>query len=215
MKVNDMSIKNLIKNLGTKKFPGSNTALGKGYHSFPGFEGRSHIGSVNDRVKLITDNFDVKNKLGFDIGCSVGGISIELARQGARMIGVDYDNQSIEVAHYYANKFQLNIYFYVDTIDLITIKNVKCEFIVWFSQFQWFVKQYGPAAGRKALEEIRKKEVPLFFESSCGDGMAGRAMLEAGLNNEGLRKLLNDTFNSVKQIGTHKNWRDRPIFLCV
>ena len=31
-----MDEKNIIKNLGQKKYPGSNLALGKGYHSFNG-----------------------------------------------------------------------------------------------------------------------------------------------------------------------------------
>lgn len=209
-----MKSKNLLLRLGSKLFPGSNTARGKGYHSFPGYEGPSHVGCVSDRVKMILDNFNVEEKRGVDLGCSVGGFCIELARSGANMSGIDYDPQSIDVAKHYAEKFKLNINFHVNIIDLWLIKSLKCDFIIWFSHFQWFVKQHGPGAGAAALAEISRKKIPLFFETSCGDGMAGRAMKNAGYDEKGIWRLLNRSFDFVKQIGTHKNWRNRPIFLC-
>lgn len=50
------------------------------------------------RVKFIKDNTDIKNKKILDIGCGAGILSVELAKQGANVTGIDLAKQAIMTA---------------------------------------------------------------------------------------------------------------------
>ena len=53
------------------------------------------------RVKFIKDNIDIQNKKILDIGCGAGILSVELAKQGADVTGIDLAKQAIMTAKLY------------------------------------------------------------------------------------------------------------------
>lgn len=218
-----MDIKKTIKNLGKEMFAGSNITKGKAYHSFNGFEGNSHVGNVGQRVKLITDNYDVSGKHGIDFGCSVGGISIELARKCTTMSGYDHDHQAINVGQAYSDKENLSAFFNTTNINLEFIQNYpyirnypyySMDFCIWFSHWMWFVKQHGIEDALNALWHLGKTIPVLFFETSLGDGKAGDVMKDNGIDESKMISILKNCYKSVKKIGVHESWRKRPIFMC-
>ena len=205
-----------VQNLGVVQYEGSNIAQGKAYHSFDGFKGSSHRGSVAPRVKLITDTIKVKGHTGLDLGCSVGGVSLHLAAAGAKMTGIDYDPQAIAVGREYAKKSKLPPTFVCEDITLETIRTYapRADFVVWFSQWMWFVKAHGLEAGLDAIWEIGRRKVSFFFETSLGDGMAGKVMRHHGINAERMTGILNDCFVNVRNLGIGDGWRNRPVWYC-
>ena len=212
-----MDTKEAIRNLGKERFAGSNIAQGKAYHSFDGLETTSYTGNVGQRVNLITDNYDVNGKKGVDLGCSVGGISIELARRGASMCGYDHDHQAIEVARTYSKEFGLFNIFSSQNIDLDFIKKIPFSdysFCIWFSHWMWFLKQHGIEDALDALWHLGKNVPVLFFETSLGDGMAGKEVSAQGIDEKKMMQILGHCYKSVKKIGVDEQWRKRPIFMC-
>jgi len=212
-----INIKEAIKNLGAIRFDGSNIWRGKAYHSFDGLETDSHVGNVGQRVKLITDNYDVKDKTGVDLGCSVGGISIELSKRGASLCGYDHDHQAIEVARIYSKKFGLFNIFSSQNIDLDFIQKIPFSdysFCVWFSQWMWFLKQHGIEDALDALWHLGKSVPVLFFETSLGDGKAGEAIKDHSIDEKRMVQILGNCYKNVKKIGIDEQWRKRPIFMC-
>jgi len=78
------------------------------------------------------------------------------------------------------------------------------NFVIWFSQWQLFCKQYGYKAGLDALYKIGKFDTVLFFESS----------LESD-NKEKLINILEQRFVKVEKIGIDEHRNGCPIFKCI
>jgi len=203
--------------LGRVRYAGSNTARGKSYHSFDGYDGPSHRGSVQPRVELILGAMGKPlRRHGLDLGCSIGGFCLCLAHRGAIMTGIDYDHQAIAVATEYADNLELPCEFHcLDiTLDVIRKAVVGQDIVIWLSQWMWFVKQHGLEDGLDALFEIGKRPTTLFFSTSFGDGQAGDAMRLHGITEERMQTILSDCFEHVRRLGTADNWKYRPIYRC-
>ena len=211
-----MSVTDAIKQLGQQRYAGSNTQPGKAYHSFDGYSGPSHRGNVQPRVNKILKAYKVDGKCGLDLGCSIGGVSFALQRRGAKMIGVDYDDQAINVARAVIESTGLNPVFINKSITNEFIRSTidRCDFVVWFSQWMWFVELHGISAGIDAIYEIGSKGKTLFFETSTGDGMAGKAMRKHNISNERIITILKDCFKKVVDLGVGDNWKARHIYHC-
>jgi len=207
-------LKELIAKLGKIKFAGSNTQDGRAYHTFDGAEVHGQAGNVSQRVCLILNNYQPFSKKGIDLGCSIGGITLSMARAGAVMTGIDYDFQSIDVAMAYADEFNQIINYKIEDIDLKLIKEINQDFVIWFSHWMWFCKQHGFETGLDALYELGKKEITVFFETSLGEGMAGNVMKANNMSETKLVNILNNCFHRVRKIGVDEYWRKRPIFKC-
>lgn len=81
---------------------GSATRQGMLYHEIP-FAGYSEV-SVHrtlskERVRLISNEIDLRGKNILDIGCNVGYFCFEFARLGATCWGIDYDESAILIAN--------------------------------------------------------------------------------------------------------------------
>ena len=71
--------------------------------------------SPNLRLELF-DNIDLKNKTVYDLGCSNGFFCYELAKRGAKVIGVDKNKKTIELNRLIAEYYDLDIEFIVDDL---------------------------------------------------------------------------------------------------
>jgi len=213
-----MEIENKINNIKGKKYEGSSLQAGKLYHDLP-FEGlenfRKHRSRTRQRIDQIVKLVNVKDRSISDIGCSVGGISIGMAMNGARKVsGFDHDKESIEVAISASKHLGLNnARFYPVNIDLDFIKNMKeVDIVVWLSQWMWFVKQNGIEVGKEALFEISKKAKTLVFESAADDGMAAiKGSIQDDIEKWLYENTIYEKIEKNKGVG---GWHDRNIFVC-
>jgi SAM-dependent methyltransferase len=55
-------------------------------------------GGSRERLEAIVQNVDVRDKFVLDVGCNIGFFCFGLAEHGARTLGIDYDQDSIDVA---------------------------------------------------------------------------------------------------------------------
>lgn len=213
-----MEINDKIKNISGRKYAGSSLQDGKLYHDLPfkGVEGiRAHRSKTRERIEKIISLIDVKDKYIVDLGCSVGGISIGMVEGGAGLVdGIDHDAESIEVADSVSTMlgFGMKTKFFVENIDMDLIKTIKADIVLWFSQWMWFVKQYGLEAGKQALFELSKNNRMLVFESAANDGMAAIK----GSTQDDIEKWLNENtvYDTIERHEGTSGWHKRDIFVC-
>lgn len=211
-------IDDLVKEIKGRSYAGSSTRDGKLYHDlpFPGLEKySSHRSRTKQRIDHICKLVDVKDKKILDIGCSVGGLTLGMAQNGAKLaIGVDYDQQSINVAKR-AKKLigALNSSFYCEETDLAWTKRInKFNIIIWMSHWMWMVKEYGMEIAKQMLFEVSRKTDVMIFESASDDGMARIK----GSTQDDIEKWLfeNTAFRSIKRVSSVGGWLHRDIFVC-
>jgi hypothetical protein len=216
------SYEELANFLGVLYIPGSSKRRGVLYHELP-FKDISfptHRKKLSDRVKLILSNYDVLNKTGIDLGCSVGGFVFSLQLEGAKMVGYDHDSMAIEFARAIEGVKRTGAIFVNQSITEDLLKDFKgIDFCIWFSQFMWLVKEIGAERSKYFLHELsRKINHVMFFETSIGDGGAGNAIREMGLTNiSSVRNMLisNTCFTKIESIGCAMDgWGERPVFAC-
>lgn len=193
---------------------GSNTKEGFLYHELPGSEIPFHRGGTAQRVKKIASLVDFKGKRVLDLGCSVGGISMLLSMEGARVAGVDYDERLIRIGQQEAKKRRLRTHLSVKEITPSFIKNSgKFDIVVWLSQWMWFVKQHGIEKGLEALYDISTKCDVLVFETAT---VWGRAGIEGTSKDNVLEWLTEHT--AFQKIDMYEQdsygWDDRDLFIC-
>jgi len=215
-----MSLEKEVQNIKGRSFAGSSTADGKLYHDlpFPGLDHHQrHRGNTLARMKQIARIIKPKNKTILDIGCSVGGISLGLAqRKATKVIGIDYDNQSIDVARAAAKHLKLdNVEFINGEITIEWVKSLeKVDVIVWLSQWMWIVKQHGMKYAKDLLFEVSKKCDMLIFESAANDGMARIV----GATQEDIKHWVEECtiFDIIADYGSNSGWLGgRRVFVCV
>ena len=226
-----MAVKNVYSKLGTKKHLGSSIHAGKAYHGLPFKEEEGlpkHRKNLHKRTSMIKKYLKVDGKYGIDLGCSVGGFVFDMQLAGAKMIGMDYDQESINVALSVEDKYKTGANFICSDINLASYKKAlkehanpetgKFDFCIWFSQFMWMVKAHGKEKSFKFLKYLSETCDVLFFETSQGDKQAGRLMRQMNISNaQSVGKLLRNrtTYVKVNNLGiAGDGWSKRSIFIC-
>jgi len=218
-------IENKIKALGTKLYPGSNTEKGKAYHELPFLELQkalpTHRKNLQKRIDFIAQHLELKNRIGVDLGCSVGGLTFALQKKGAKMIGVDYDHQAINLAWACEEYFKWGCEF--DCADICSkylLQLKKIDFAIWLNAWMWIVKAHGVEDAKNCLFILSKKAEELIFNTAAGkgDGMMGDFIAKIGINSfNDILKLLEEctVYYSIKNIGEiDDGWYARPFFKC-
>jgi SAM-dependent methyltransferase len=193
---------------------GSNTKKGYLYHDLPGLNLPSHRKGTVQRVKKIASLVNFEGKRVLDLGCSVGGISMLLSMEGARVKGVDYDTRLIWIGQQEIKKRRLRVHLSVLDITPSFIKKIgKFDIVVWLSQWMWFVKQYGLEKGLNALYDISTRCGTLIFESASQDG---RAKIEGATQDIIHQWLIEHTaFQKIERYKQDSHgWHDRDLFIC-
>jgi len=91
---------------------------GKRDRAYQSIDGNPGIRDMDHRFKVIQfpESFDGETVI--DFGCSVGAVCLEAKKRGAkRVVGLDYKEETIEVAKQVAKEYNLDIEFYTFNID--------------------------------------------------------------------------------------------------
>ena len=156
----------LISKIGINKIEGSSTKQGCLYHELPFFSNiPTHRKSSKLRADIIKSNlgYDLTNKTGLDLGCSVGGITFELQLAGANMVGIDYDPNAINLAKEIEKYYNTGALFRYQLITYSLIFGLQeFDFIVWLNQWMWLAKQLYKERGNEIVE-VKKGNFSGFF----------------------------------------------------
>lgn len=208
-----MRLESLVVNLGKSGAEGSSRAAGTPYQNIPSLPNvKAHRSNCEVRASAIYEMVDLDGKTVLDLACNVGTISGLLAQRGAKVRGVDHDEDSINLARE-VNK-GVDATFDVETIDLEFIESLPhYDVIVWLSQFNWLVKQKGLEHALDCLWEIGKHCDTLIFETAGrNDGSAPIDFFQEEI----LRLLCRNTiFTDIRDLGQWNDlWTPRNVFLC-
>ena len=221
------SIYYLINQLGKDKPVGLTHNLRQGYHELPFKELRFPV-SRNDlkkRLSRLQKNYSFNTKYGLDIGCALGGISFGLQQIGARMVGIDRNTPSIEVAKecealfktgaQFINKDFGKATFLELLVDYSNPKTKKFDFIVWFSSFNWVADALGEKE-LKSLVKIISQNSNTFIADSAIGGKGQPSLNKIGIfDNKSFVKFIieNSLYKTCKVIGQDDKWYGREIFI--
>lgn len=208
--------------VGVGYTPGSGVG-GKIYQdlSFLGFEHPAHRGGVPQRVAQIVSRYNVVGKRGIDLTCSVGGITMGLAREGAEMVGVDLDREAIDVATYVSREVGLGgstLFFHMDLADsgLFALMDNEgpFDFGLWYSSWMWVVREYGPDAAMSILTGVCERVPALFFETAMGEGDGAAGEYGPANGKEVMGLLVQGGYKHVDRVGVSPGgWSKRSVFL--
>lgn len=190
----------------------------KNYHQLP-FEGEQnfHRKGTSARAEFVAGAYDLKEKRGLDIGCAEGGISFCLQEMGAQMTAIDNDPTAIQVAMAMNEKFGRDVDFREMTVPSLEFNDLIQEtwdFVVWFANFMWIVKDHGLEAAHDVLALVSENTEVLFFETaqSQRDGMAGP--YQPIERKSQIADLLSKFFEDVDELGVPiSGWNNRSIFM--
>jgi len=212
------NLQELVSRLGVKGYPGSSITVGKAYHSLPFADLKVpiHREKTNLRVEKIMNNYNVWKKTGIDLGCNVGGITFGLQLMGAQMIGIDCDEDSINLAIEIEKRYKTGATFLCEDINLefVTRKMKDCDFIIFFDCWMWIARKYGLEIAKKLLNEVSKHTPNLFFSTSQDDG---KAKMKGIVVTEDVLTLLKGItkYKNYDSLGTvNDGWYPRTIFHC-
>lgn len=196
-------------------FPGSSVHDNWTYHDLPfGVPFKSHRHKTQKRVDQILAHYSVRGKQGLDLGCSVGGLTFRLQQAGANMLGVDYDQQSIDVANELEAEHQTGAAFLC--IDILPHwvmgLTVDQDFVIFLDTWMWVAQAAGVDFAKNVLKIISHKVDMLFFSTSQGISMA-KSHIKCAAH---VQELLEETTDyKVEAIGTViDGWYPRVMFKC-
>jgi hypothetical protein len=184
---------------------------------FPDLKIKYYRKDLTDRITMLKAAYDFKDKIGWDLGSSNGGITFSLQQLGAKITtGVDEDESAIQLASRCELYYHTQARFVHDGIvNFINITKDKVDFCCWFSAFMWVIKSDGLEVAKETLRKISEKSSVLFFDTSLGEGGAGQYMQQHNLTSvDAITKLLmsNTAYSTIKIIG-NTSWGDRPVFM--
>ena len=91
---------------------------GKRDRAYQSIDGEPGIRDMEHRYDIINFPKSFDGETVIDFGCSVGAICIDAKRRGAkRVVGLDYKDETIQVAKGLAKELNLEIEFYTFNID--------------------------------------------------------------------------------------------------
>lgn len=197
--------------VGLKKYDGSSVTEGTTYQNIPSRPDIPfHRGRSEQRAERICELVDVKGKRVLDLGCSVGTMSNVLNKNGAHVIGVDHDDESIILGR----SVYPDVHFEKKTIDMGLLDYMNdFDIVIWTSQFMWMAKQHGMDTALEFLWKLSTKCDVLVFESAgVNDGDA-----PTNIRQEEYFKLLckNTCFQDITDHGPwNDGWTPRNVFVC-
>lgn len=113
-----------------------------GFEEFKKYKGKKVHESILDFANLLGD---VDGKKILDLGCGRGDLAIELARRGAKVVGVDYSIDGIKIAHdalkYQSKKIQKSVKFYVQDAKKLNFEANSFDVIVSYDVFEHLYKK--------------------------------------------------------------------------
>lgn len=206
------SIQELVAEIGKKPVDGSSVSPGVPYQNIPGLDVPCSRANSERRAERIMELVDVTNKTVFDLGCSVGTISDVMGKKAFRVLGVDHDEHSINLAK---SLYNSNVFFERSDLTLEFLENriERIDVCIWTSQFMWMVKQHGMDYALDFLWKLSTKCDVLVFESAGRDD--GMAPLDMG--QDAFFELLtrNSVFQDIRDYGPwNDGWTPRNVFVC-
>ena len=197
--------------LGLNLMPGSSMSKGYAYQNIPSRPDIPfHRGESDWRARRIMELADVTGKTVYDLGCSVGTISGILSQKAKRVVGIDYDLASIELAR----SLYPNVEFILSDIDSNFLKGMESHSIcIWTSQFMWMVKQKGIEAALDFVWDLSKKCDVLIFETATRDD--GQAPLDISQDDIFSLLIKNTVYQDIVDHGPwNDGWTPRNVFVC-
>lgn len=204
-----------------KPVVGGSKSIGRAYHEIPGLQGPTYRSGTALRIDHFISHIP-KNSCGLDIGCSVGGLSIELASRGHKMVGVDYDSEAINLGNSIAKRRNLDVSLIELDLSVLAswdfLLGLEFDFVVWLSQWMWLAKQTDTQTAKQRLFQISEISPTLIFETAISpkNSDAGSGGIES---QEDLENLLreNTRYSKFENLGpSPENWLrgERPVFVC-
>ena len=91
---------------------------GKRDRAYQSIDGNPGIRNMDHRYEIMNFPKSFDGETVIDFGCSVGAVCLEAKRRGAkRVVGLDYKEETINVAKEVAKEYNLDIEFYTFNID--------------------------------------------------------------------------------------------------
>lgn len=223
----EASIRYLASRLGRHHPVGLTHRPGVLYHDlpFPGLRMDVSRSDLSERVGRITSALPVEGKFGLDIGCAVGGVTFSLQQAGARMVGLDRDLPSLQVARecealYSTGAIFVHREFSIETFEDLADRmanpaNKRFDFVVWLSSMNWVAEALGVKEFKELLDKVSKRSDVLIADSALG-GKASAAMAAMGIQtNQDFSTfvLAHSHFESATVLGVDETWYGRELFL--
>jgi len=162
-----MDLQPYINKIGTVRRFGAPKISGRVYHEIPWQTFKSTYRKETWKtVQKIMENYTVKGKTGLDLGCSCGGVSFYLQLEGAKMTGIDYDEESLAMARYVNKEKGMGVCFWQADITPAVIEMIPhFDFGVFLATWHWIAKRHGKLSAHKILTLLSEKVDNLFFYS--------------------------------------------------
>jgi len=139
---------------------------------FPDFNLRAKKQRLSPEFRLqLFDNIDVRGKTIYDLGCSNGFFCFELAKRGAKVIGIDKNKDTIKLNKLIAEYYDLDIQFFEDDLldeTFYTERMEKSDIVIFLSVIHHIYNktQKNPSLFcNKILQILSEKTRQLIFET--------------------------------------------------
>lgn len=165
------------------------------------------------RWLLIKKRFSWKGKTVLDIGCFTGYFSHKVAQSGAKVTGIEFRPERIEIARRISKLLKLNVNF-IHTDFLEYLKGKKFDCVIFFSVLHGLLKNKGMAGLKQALGLISSSSPVMFFDMGQNNEpkMRSKAWNPLGLtlNRDTIPDLVlsNSKYRQFKHLGTGDTGRD-------
>lgn len=213
-----------VNQLGKNKPVGLPREQAVVYHElpFPELKLRYRRKDLDERMQILLNAIELKDKIGFDIGCALGGLTFGLQKQGAEMLGIERDKPAYEVAVEIEKYYNTGAKFINEEISTNTLtkalKKMNCksfDFTIWLSSFNWVAGANSEETLKQLLFELSLKSEVLIADSAIG-GKGQKFLDEIGIKtNQNFVDyvLLNSDYSNVTKLHTYTEWYGRSLYM--